>query len=242
MRKLRHSEETEAVENLFNNLHTNKTNIVVWQPDIEDNESKHKYICKVQEFDREAKTLKIKSRFNKSFAFSEDDIFCFCDKLMFIFKASFVENEKGEIQLALPESVMMLDVSNEDLTRAIKKKDYRLFSKGVGGKTTLMSEDDKYAAMRAAPRSKTTKDQRVTVEFETQSFTPKEFQLHDLSKGGAGIIIKNQDLFKKGDWVLIAQIDGKDINPKLRGKVMSIRTHDMSKGEFKVGLRFEQGE
>lgn len=236
----------EEKDNVFVNLFQNKFNITCWQPDPEDPTKKIKYVVKLDKISNEQKLI-IKSRFNKSFGFKNEGlVFFFCDKLKAIFKAELVSLNGVEMTVDKPDEVTLLEdgpaLALKDAigTEHINKNSTRtnFFPESNVMKLSSVNEDEKYAHMRASPRKQTNKEQKVTVRFLTKKFQDKEMDLFDLSRGGAGILARNSDYFSQGDQIEIIQIDGSDINPILKGEVMSVKTYDVEKGTFKAGIKF----
>lgn len=237
----------EERDNICVNLFQNKLNITCWQPDPGDPTKKIKYIVKLDKITKEDKII-VKSRFNKSFGFNNEGlVFFFCDQLKVIFKSKLVDLNGGEMTVDKPSEITLLE---EGLTIAVKdpigtdhidtkeNAKVKFAPESNVMKVSRVNEDEQFAHMRAAPRKQTKKDQKVTVRFLTKKLQDKEMDLFDLSRGGAGILAKNADYFSQGDNIEIVKIDGNDIDPTLKGEVMSVRSHDIEKGHFRVGIKF----
>ena len=237
----------EERDNICVNLFQNKLNITCWQPYPGDPTKKIKYIVNLDKITKENK-LVIKSRFNKSFGFNNEGlVFFFCDKLKVIFKSQLVNLNGGEMTVDKPSEITLLeegstiavkDPMRTDHIETKKSAKVKFAPESAFMKVSRVNEDEQYAHMRAAPRKQTNKDQKVTVRFLSKKFQDKEMDLFDLSRGGAGILVRNADYFSQGDQIEIVQIDGNDIDPTLKGEVMSVRTYDVEKGTFKAGIKF----
>jgi hypothetical protein len=243
-------------DNICDNLLKNKINVTCWQPSVEDPATKNKYTVKLLVIKHEKNELLFKSRFNKDFVFDKDQfVFFFSEKLKIIFKAAIVLSQSGEILVQIPLEITLLEAmptahrandsrtlvkgnSQGDLTGAS-----RISGSGSGALDKMqrigsVNQDEKFKAMRAAPRSQTSKDQKVTVRFLSKKFNDKEFDLFDLSRSGAGILTKQSEFFSEGDDLEIIMVDGKEINPTLLGKIMAVRTHDLEQGLLIAGVKF----
>lgn len=236
--------EKKKITSLLSNLKENKLSVTVWQSSQDKSGSKLKYIVKAITIADDK--ISFISRFRKSFAFEKRDIFFFCYRLNFIFKAVSFEVNEGTLTVPCPEKVTLLETiestkfseENEiDVSENSNNPGYTQKSKTVQDLRSL-DDDANFSHMREAPRSKTGISRKVTVSFLSKTFTDKEFGLFDLSQGGAAILVKDTGMFTSGDNLEITHVDGKEINPKLKGIVRSIRDHNAEKDEFKVGLQF----
>lgn len=97
-------------------------------------------------------------------------------------------------------------------------------------------EESKYAAKREAPRARPKDDKKVWVR-KNQQLQALEFSLFDLSQGGLSFIIDSADMFEKEEVIDITNLDQKQLDPPLVGKVASIRPIDQT-SSFKVGVMF----
>jgi len=106
---------------------------------------------------------------------------------------------------------------------------------------TLEQEDKIFAEVRESPRARPKSDKKVKVKHENgaESYTCK---LHDLSRGGLGFIAEDNELFNKFDKVIVVGFDEFDLDDPLIGTVMSIRPVNEENFEWKVGIKFEEGQ
>lgn len=105
---------------------------------------------------------------------------------------------------------------------------------------TIDEEDKLFADKRESPRARPKQQKYVMVQNETGGTA--RFPLFDLSQGGMGFVVRDEDLFPKGSMIYVYAIDAKVLDDPLIGKVMSVRSIDESKLEFKVGVKFEEGQ
>lgn len=102
-------------------------------------------------------------------------------------------------------------------------------------------EDKLFADKRESPRARPKDDKWVKVA-KFQSNGPGRYRLFDLSRGGMGFIAPNDLDFPKGTDVHIMGFDEFDLDDPLLGKVMSVRPIDESQKEFKIGVKFSEGQ
>jgi hypothetical protein len=98
------------------------------------------------------------------------------------------------------------------------------------------AEEKKYAGKREAPRARPKVQKKVHIR-KNQDKLATEYALFDLSQGGLSFIIKNQNAFQKGEEIEIDNLDQRELDPPLKGKVMSIRPVDDTT-QHKVGVMF----
>jgi hypothetical protein len=67
-------------------------------------------------------------------------------------------------------------------------------------------------------------------------------KLFDLSRGGMGFIIHDDGIFSKGEEIRIVGFNDFDLDDPLVGMIMSIRPIDGAQSEFKVGVKFNEGQ
>jgi hypothetical protein len=238
MKILNRAQDQDKMTNLLENTNRNRIILTVWQ----NVQGKRKvFIARIDKLFDES--IQMSSYYQKNFNFiSNIDVFVYCEKMNFVFKTSLENQEMVIIQLKHPYEVTMLDAV--EAHRMQKTFDQHMKGESETEKINQVmqlkkiDEDQAYAHLREAPRKKVSKEQMVTVAFENKKFNPKEYDLFDLSTGGAGVIVKNQELFVKGEFLLLTHLDGRELNPPLRGEIMSIRSYDIEQGMYKVGLKF----
>ncbi len=106
---------------------------------------------------------------------------------------------------------------------------------------TLDEEDKMFADKRESPRARPKVDKWVKLRLKSQEEV-HTLKLFDLSRGGMGFITYDLDSFPKGSEVLVVGFDQFDLDDPLFGKVMSHRQVDDSQIEFKIGIKFDEGQ
>src|SRR5690606_8788403 len=102
-------------------------------------------------------------------------------------------------------------------------------------------EDRLFADKRESPRARPQKDKRVKLKLKDteQNYT---YKLFDLSRGGMGFICEVETIFKKGDTILVLGFDDFELDDPIFGKVMSVRPIDGESSQWKLGVKFEDGQ
>jgi c-di-GMP-binding flagellar brake protein YcgR len=106
---------------------------------------------------------------------------------------------------------------------------------------TLDEEDKLFAAQRESPRARPKDDKWVKV-LRSQGQSPLVYKLFDLSRGGLGFVSAVESEFTKGSLIYIVGFNDYDLDDPLIGTIMSIRSMDGNLGEFKVGIKFTEGQ
>lgn len=106
---------------------------------------------------------------------------------------------------------------------------------------SLDEEDRIFADKRESPRARPKVDKWVKVQPAGDS-TIHRFKLFDLSRGGMGFVVEDNDLFPKGTEVHVLGFDEFDLDDPLVGQVMSLRPINEDEFEWKVGVKFNDGQ
>lgn len=105
-----------------------------------------------------------------------------------------------------------------------------------------VDEEDKiFADKRESPRARPKKDRWVKVIVLGKSEIQLE-RLFDLSQGGMGFLTTFPDHFPKGSEIHIVGFDEFDLDDPLIGQIMSQRPLDDTQVEFKIGVKFNEGQ
>jgi len=238
MKIITFDQDQDKIENLLQNALKNRLVLTLWQ----NTEGKRKvYISRIDQFSSES--IKLSSYYQKNYNFDLTyPVFVYCEKMNFIFKTIAQSQNMVEVKLTSPIEITLLDAVETD--RMQKVLGNHILGEGKAEKidnlvrVKKIDEDEAYAHLREAPRKKVSKEQKVTVAFLNKNFSPKEYDLFDLSTGGAGVLVKNHELFENGEFLMLTHLDGRELNPPLKGEIMSIRSYDVEQGLYKIGLKF----
>jgi hypothetical protein len=106
---------------------------------------------------------------------------------------------------------------------------------------SLDEEDKIFAGQRESPRARPKMEKFVKL-IPIGNNQASFYKLFDLSRGGLGFITSEKDLFPKGVDVEILGFEQFDLDDPLLGKVMSHRPLDDLGVEFKIGIKFNEGQ
>ena len=106
---------------------------------------------------------------------------------------------------------------------------------------TVDEEDKLYADQRAAPRARPKDDKWVRL-VKGVSETPLPYKLFDLSQGGMGFVSFDETEFPKGSDIRVVGFNDFELDDPLFGQIMSIRPIDGVLSEFKIGVKFSEGQ
>lgn len=102
-------------------------------------------------------------------------------------------------------------------------------------------EDRIFADKRESPRARPKADKWVKVKL-AEVDQVHLLKLFDLSRGGMGFITEQNDAFPKGSIIHVVGFDTFDLDDPLIGKVMSLRPLNDAQFEWKVGVKFDEGQ
>lgn len=102
-------------------------------------------------------------------------------------------------------------------------------------------EDKLYADKRESPRVRPKADRWVKIRKRNETRIDL-CRLFDLSRGGLGFLSVSLIDYPKGSEVLIIGFDDFDLDDPLYGEIVSQRPIDESKVDYKIGLKFIDGQ
>ncbi len=109
------------------------------------------------------------------------------------------------------------------------------------GTISLDEEEKLFAGQRETPRARPKDDKWVRIKI-SDSENIYRLKLFDLSQGGMAFITFDLNIFPKTSKVYILGIDAHDLDDPLVGQVMSHRQLDDSQIEWKIGVKFDDGQ
>ena len=257
-------------EKIFKQLMNNQSRLVVWQVSMDGERqvtqtrlnSYHmesgKLFFEIESKEKVAEELPI-------YCYAEDGPLIFKAEIQDLYETNISVNIPAEIKI-LEESeatliqgqtgqdfsdvwkVKRLDLNPPDGSLDIMKvksmaerstRDQELLNNEFG---LSMDEEDKlFADKRESPRARPKIDKWVKVA-KLQGNGPEMYKLFDLSRGGMGFVSFSEDEFTKGSEVHIVGFNDFDLDDPLVGKVMSLRPIDGVQSEFKIGVKFSEGQ
>ncbi len=106
---------------------------------------------------------------------------------------------------------------------------------------SLDEEEKLFAGKRESPRARPKIDKWVKIK--TDSSDEVHFlRLFDLSRGGIGFLTMDVHLFPKGSSINVVGFEEFDLDDPLVGVIMSHRAIDETQIEFKIGVKFNEGQ
>ena len=103
---------------------------------------------------------------------------------------------------------------------------------------SLDDEDKIYAEQRESVRAKPKEGKMITIQKSDLATSEEIFPLYDLSKGGLAFLTTDQELFTKGEVVLVNALDEKRFEIPMQVSVMAVREADELSVQFKIGCAF----
>lgn len=106
---------------------------------------------------------------------------------------------------------------------------------------SLDEEEKMFADKRESPRARPKIDKWVKIKTSL-SDEIHFLRLFDLSRGGIGFLTMDAHLFPKGTTIQVIGFEEFDLDDPLVGVIMSQRPIDETQIEFKIGVKFNEGQ
>lgn len=260
-----------AYQKVFKKIQSNFSEILLWQVSVETGE-RNILDTHLTSFYLEAGTLHFKKHLDVElnlnlpiYCYCSDVPMIFKSRIQNAKDSSLVLNMPDEIQMLEEEEVHQFSaklgvsisshwvtskaqIREEIQTKTITLKHMhersqrdRDFLSNEFGIVSVDEEDRLFADKRESPRSRPKADKWVKVQVvgtEGVNF----FRLFDLSRGGMSFLVTNPDEFQKGRTVHILGFEEFDLDDPIVGEIMSQRSVDSNQVEFKIGLKFTEGQ
>lgn len=257
-------------QKIFKQQVTNQSKLVAWQASP-DSGKRVVADCKLHSFHMESQKLQCELQDSVWFNV-ELPLFFYLEDGQIIFKTQIQEMKDQFISCGLPQEMKLLDEPEVTMMRGIgvdipthwKTKRIQLGPDDLGSSyvrvksmrerssrdqdflnqefnPTLDEEDKMFADKRESPRARPKVDKWVKVKVDNND-TIHTLKLFDLSRGGMGFITYDVAEFPKGSEVFVVGFDQFDLDDPLIGKIMSHRPVDDSQLEFKIGIKFNEGQ
>ncbi len=255
---------------LFQQLLSSQSPVVIWQNSAK-NGAKVRCNTALNAFHFESKKLYFSPLEGESAEFGPGMIFIYSENGQIIFKSSFNEINSG-ICLDMPAELKLLEdpeitviqgalgIDMEEVWRVKRLQvdeiqansdvmKVKSLEQRSGNDQQILNdelfvsvdeEDKLFADQRESPRARPKIQKYVTLQ--TEEGETGRFALFDLSQGGMAFVVEDESFFSKGNMVYVFGIDAKVLDDPLIGKVMSVRSLNEANQEFKVGVKFEEGQ
>lgn len=192
-------------------------------------------------------------------------LYCYVEAAPLIFKAEIQDVYETNISVNMPAEIHLLEESEAiaiqkstgqrisdiwkvkrlNLDEKVKSmserstRDQELLNHEFG--LSVDEEDKLFADKRESPRARPKEEKWVKLA-KVLGPGPSLYKLFDLSRGGLGFVAFSESEFTKGSEVHIVGFNDFDLDDPLVGIVMSMRPIDGMLGEFKVGIKFSEGQ
>ena len=255
------------MDKLFRHLKSQHVPFLIWQ--IVGNE-RIMIDSFLNTFNYESKLLYFEQNLKVKFH-QHHPVYCYAENLQMLFTASINESAEKFLSLIMPEEVKILSEDDHKTIQAntglkvadswkVKSLNIDRIMQQSGVKSmaerserdkdflstelqpvSLDEEDKLYADKREAPRARPKKEKYIKLRLEEKRDT-HYLKLFDLSQGGLSFITHNLNEFPKGSTIQILGFDSFDLDDPLIGRVMSHRAIDELEVEWKVGVKFDDGQ
>lgn len=198
------------------------------------------------------------------------DVFFYVEDQQLIFKSRVARETGSTFSVKLPSEIKLLDEDSEGpvfinykvktfwsspTTRSadrisdfvkVKSMNERSsrdqdFLKQEFDYARLDEEDKLYADKRESPRVRPKADKLVKIVKKGES-KMHVMKLFDLSRGGMGFLTFKPDDFPKQSEIFITGFDAFELDDPLIGTIVAHRAVDETNTEFKIGVKFNEGQ
>ena len=264
MRTLKLDNDSTHFQKIFKELKATQASVVTWQVD----EGKRIILgSRLISFHIDAGKLHFEFTEDGKMS-SSLPLYCYAEDGQLIFKSKVLELKGRKFSITVPDEIMLLDEpdvtdirKNLNISTTWKGRRYGLNTENLGSdfisvrspsmaqrsvrdldflNSEFLSVDDEdklFADKRESPRARPKGNKRVKIivpDFDQ----PLAFRLFDLSRGGLGFLVGDENLFERGSKIQIVGFDEFNLDDPLIGEVMGIRPMDEAHLEFKVGIKF----
>lgn len=257
-----------AFQKIFKLIHSNQYPLVLWQ-NTEDG-SKLIIHSFLNSFNLESAQLHFDKNISEVregtiFCYCENEQFIFKTSVQSIKDAVFTAEVPVEIKLLEEPDVTLIrgqvgvdllgpwktrrlkfDGSDESDLIKVKSMSERSsrdqeFLNNEFDSVSLDEEEKLFADKRESPRARPKIDKWVKIKGDS-SEEIHFLRLFDLSRGGIGFLSMDPHLFPKGSTIQVVGFEEFNLDDPLIGVVMSQRAIDDSQIEFKIGVKFNEGQ
>lgn len=198
-------------------------------------------------------------------------VYFYSQNSQLIFKSSVVEKRESNLSISVPTEIKILDapdiemissqlglsqdvmvvnrlgLTDEDLNSDItivksmaerSSRDQEFLNQEFHP-ISLDDEDKLFAGKRETPRARPKSGKKVKILVGN---APKTYKLFDLSQGGMAFITPTQEDFTTELVVRVLGFDDYLLDDPLIGTIKSVRQIEGELGEFKIGVKFDDGQ
>lgn len=257
-------------QKIFKHVHSNQNHLVVWQ--VTESGQRHITQSKLNSFNLESGQLHLErgtelslSETDPVFCYCEDEQFIFKANILTlkngvmsvgipqeikVLEETDVKVIQGQlgIDLAAPWKTKRLNLDDNSGPDYMKVKSMaerssrdQEFLNNEFESVSLDEEEKMFADKRESPRARPKIDKWVKIKT-TLSDEIHFLKLFDLSRGGIGFLTMDVQVFPKGTIVHVVGFEDFDLDDPLVGTIMSQRPIDETQIEFKIGVKFNEGQ
>jgi hypothetical protein len=177
----------------------------------------------LKKVDQIKKLVQIHPTAAKGFHFSsKDNVFLYSQNKLIATKISIREVDKDYIVFTLPQKMMKVTESYVDGLQFVEKED-----------------EQAHTHERSFNRQEIISEKFIKVSFQNEPLKKGDiYFLGDISQSGLSFKIDDPGAFHRGDLLSFSELNGKTLNPAMKGEVMSVRELPDAPGMFKVGVRY----
>lgn len=170
-------------------------------------------------------------------------VYCYSKSGQFIFKSEIKIIKDQVLTLVLPSEVQLLGGQDPVKVKTMEERSLRdqEFLSNEFGNLSLDEEDKLFADKRESPRARPKIEKWVKVKIQGSEGV-NLVKLFDLSRGGLGFITIEPHLYQKSSEIQVVGFESFDLDDPILGVIVAQRPVDNSQVEFKIGVKFSEGQ
>lgn len=257
-----------AYNKVLRYLKANQCPLIIWQGHPEGRTIVH---CVLNSFHDESKLMHLDKIADAKF-YEGLPIFCYVEQFQMIFKSELFDFAEKYFSIYMPKELKVIEerearkvvIPGMDFSTLWKSKRlkveeidetqdyYRVKSMsqrsnrdqellGLEFGVSLDEEDRLFADKRESPRARPQGNKKVKIQKLDGEMVHK-LKLFDLSRGGLAFLSDLNGMFSKSEKLMVTGFDEFDLDDPIFGVVMSVRPVDEAQDEWKIGIKFEDGQ
>lgn len=256
-------------QKIFSALQANRLELIAWQVRPDSGE-RHRCNMLISAYNMETKSLHLEQDSATQVRMDQNlSIYFYSDDAQIIFKCAPQEIRDTNVSVRQPDEIKLLDEPDVNIVRekiGLPKREWSYrnvnfddlgegfmrvksmverssrdqeFLNQEFAPVSLDEEEKMFAGKRETPRARPKTDKKVRIHIGGED---RIYKLFDLSQGGMGFLTNVADEFVANSQVQVVGFDDFKLDDPLIGTVKSVRQIEGIELEFKVGVKFDDGQ
>lgn len=212
------TDDLEIID-LLKVISTSKEKVWIWQ----NSGDRIVFHAQIKKIDQLSKLVHIHPTSSKGFSFDgRDNIFLYSAEKRVAARISVREVENDFLIFSLPKKITAIPSSFSDGLEFVEKEN-----------------EGAHIHERFYDRNEVHGEKFIKIHFSDEPPAKgKTFYLNDLSQSGLSFRVDDPGEFHKGDSIEASEMNGKQLEPYIKGEVMSVKELPSAGKQYKVGIKF----